>query len=80
MSKSLLWPVEPVLLPAEPQEKRALCKLAGALVLAVFSPTTGTGRCPSCHGTEFHEHAGWIECAECGNFAILKTDLERMQT
>jgi hypothetical protein len=84
MTKSLLWPVEPIPLPRAatvvPPEKRAVCKLAGSLVVATFSQAPdGLGRCPCCHGTKFREEAGWIACADCDNFAILKTDLEKMQ-
>ncbi len=59
---------------------RALCKYRGMLVIASFcrSPPGQVGHCPECRGIEFREHAGWIECKDCG-FAILKTDYSRME-
>ncbi len=58
----------------------ALCKLHSCLFLmSTRVPTSGTGRCPVCKGTEFYDAPhGWAECAtdEC-DFAVLKEHLKR---
>lgn len=59
---------------------RALCKIAGRLVIAEFGRAeNGQGHCPLCHGNRFFDDHGWATCEECGRFAILASDLQRLE-
>lgn len=56
----------------------ALCIVKGMLVIAEVSRVElGEGKCRFCGGQSFHENYGWLEC-DCGQFAILKEDHERI--
>lgn len=59
---------------------RALCKMGGKLLIVEIGPAKsqdGKGACPQCGGKTFIDRAGWVECENCFDYALLRTDVDK---